>query len=268
MDLKQPKNVGMLLREWRKRRRLTQLDLALDAEISQRHLSFVELGRANPSREMILRLCKILEVPLREQNILLVRAGFAPTFPQRSLNDPSFAAVDRAINTMLLGFEPNPVFVIDRHWTILKVNKAGNFLLSRIDPSLLQPPINVLRIALHPKGLTPQIINYLEWREHILEYLGRQIDLTADSFLIELLAELKSYPHPDLPQFKPCLSPETQSAPVAVGLRLRSQAGIMSFIVTTTVFGTPIDITLSELAIEVFFPADVQTAQLLQRIGK
>lgn len=266
MDLQKPKKVGDLLREWRNRRRLTQLDLALDAKISQRHLSFIELGRANPSREMILRLCEQLDVPLRERNIILVTAGFASVFPEKSLNDPSLDAARHAIDSMLMGFEPNPVFVIDRHWTIVQANKAGNFLLKTVDASLLEPPSNILRIGLHPKGLTPHIINYTEWRKHILEYLNQQIELTADAFLVELLEELESYPNPNQTQDASCLPAENEYARVAIGLRLKSEAGIMSFIVTTTVFGTPIDVTLSELAIEVFFPADAETAQILRRI--
>lgn len=266
MDLSKSKKVGDLLREWRERRRLTQIDLALDTEISQRHLSFVELGRSHPSREMILRLCEKLDVPLRERNVLLVSAGFAPDFPERPLNDPSLAAARRAFDSMLLGFEPNPAFVVDRHWTIVKANKAGSFLLETVDSALLEPPVNMLRIGLHPKGFTPQIINYAEWRKYILEYLSRQIELTADTFLVELLEELKSYPKPK--PIKCVSSPpaKTEYARFAVGLHLKSEAGIMSLFVTTTVFGTPIDVTLSELAVEVFFPADAETAQILRQI--
>jgi transcriptional regulator with XRE-family HTH domain len=264
MNLSQPKKIGDLLREWRERRRLTQMDLAFDAEISQRHLSFVELGRSHPSRSTILRLCEKLDVPLRERNVLLVSAGFAPDFPERSLNDPSLAAARRAVDSMLLGFEPNPAFVVDRHWTIVKANKAGSFLLKTVDSALLEPPANMLRIGLHPKGFTPQIINYAEWRKYILEYLSRQIELTADRFLVELLEELKSYPKPKQCEF---FEPKkTDYAPFAVGLDLKSEAGTMSLFVTTTVFGTPIDVTLSELAIEVFFPANAETAQILRQI--
>lgn len=164
MDLSKPKKIGDLLREWRERRRFTQLDLALNAEISQRHLSFIELGRANPSREMILRLCEKLDIPLRERNILLVTAGFAPVFPERPLNDPSLAAARLAVESILSGLEPNPAFAVDRHWTIVQTNEAGGFLLNMVDSSLLEPPVNMLRIGLHPKGFTSQIINYLEWR--------------------------------------------------------------------------------------------------------
>lgn len=266
MKLNQSKQVGDLLREWRNRRRLTQLDLALDAEISQRHLSFIELGRAKPSREMILRLCEKLDVPLRERNVLLVTAGFAPDFPERSLNDPSFAAAHRAIDSILLGFEPNPAFVIDRHWTIVKLNKAGRFLLEMVDLSLLEPPMNMLRIALHPEGLTPRILNYAEWRKHILEYLSRQVELSADLFLVELMEELKSYSQPKPIESFSSTYPEAESAQIAIGLRLKLEMDIMSFLVTTTVFGTPIDVTLSELAIETFFPADAETAQILRQM--
>ncbi|MFM2302781.1 MAG: hypothetical protein RLZZ135_184 [Cyanobacteriota bacterium] len=264
MDLSKPKKIGDLLREWRKRRRLTQIDLALEAEISQRHLGFVELGRSHPSREMILRLCETLDVPLRERNVLLVSAGFSPDFPESSLNDPSLAAARQAVDSMLSGLEPNPAFAIDRHWTIVKTNKAGNLLLEMVDSALLELPINMLRMCLHPKGLTPQIINYAEWRKHILEYLSRQIELTADRFLVELLEELTSYPQPESTNYTFSPPANTEYARFAVGLHLKSEAGTMSFFVTTTVFGTPIDVTLSELAIEVFFPANAETAQILR----
>jgi transcriptional regulator with XRE-family HTH domain len=266
MDLNKPKKIGDLLREWRGRRRLTQLDLALEIEISQRHLSFVELGRSHPSRDMILRLCETLDVPLRERNVLLVSAGFSPDFPERSLNDPSLAAARHAVDSMLSGLEPNPAFAIDRHWTIVKTNQAGNLLLETVDSALLEPPINLLRIGLHPKGFTPQIINYAEWRKHILEYLSQQIELTADRCLVELFAELTGYPQPDPSNCNAYPIAKMEYDRFAVGLHLKSEAGIMSFFVTTTVFGTPIDVTLSELAIEIFFPADAETAQILRRI--
>lgn len=264
MDLNKPKKVGVLLREWRERRRLTQLALALDAEISQRHISFIELGKANPSREMILKLSEKLDIPLRERNILLAAGGFAPDFPERPLDDPSLTAASRAIDLMLSGLEPNPAFVVDRHWTIIKTNKAANFLLETVDSVLLKPPVNMLRLCLHPKGLTPQIINYGEWRKYILEYIKRQIELTADSALIKLLEELKSYAAPK--PIQRTSHPLEEYDRVAVELRLASKSEVMSFFVTTTIFGTPIDITLSELAVEVFFPADTETARILRRI--
>lgn len=267
MNFNEREKIGDLLRRWRGRRRLSQLDLALEAEISQKHLSFVELGRAAPSREMILRLCEKLDVPLRERNVLLAAAGFAAVFPERALSDSSLAAVRRAVDQMLAGLEPNPAFVVDRHWTLQKANKAGNFLLAAVDAALLEPPINMLRLCLHPQGFTTQIINYSEWRKYILEYLSRQIELTADALLIELLQELKNYPKPKRLKSEPP-SAETDYARVAVALRLASEWGEMSFFVTTTVFGTPIDITLSELAVEVFFPADDKTAEIFHHSFK
>lgn len=265
MNLNKPKKIGDLLRDWRKRRRLTQLDLAFDAEISQRHLSFIELGRANPSREMVLRLCEKLNIPLRERNVLLTAAGFAPDFPERALDSPSLNAACLAIDSMLLGLEPNPAFVVDRYWGLVKTNKAGNLLLKKVDAILLEPPINMLRLCLHPQGWTPRIINYTEWRNFILEYLNRQIELTADDRLVELLRELKSYPPPKLNQQTSSSIAGVEYDRVAIELRLASELGVMSFFVTTTIFGTPIDITLSELAVEVFFPADAETAHILRR---
>lgn len=258
------KKVGDLLREWRGRRRLSQLDLAYETEISQRHLSFVEIGRAQPSRDMILRLAEKLNIPLRERNVLLAAGGFAAVFPERPLDDKSFAAARKAVDLILNGLEPNPAFVVDRHWTLISTNKAGDVLLSSVDESLRRPSVNMLEICLHPKGLTPQIINYEEWRGFILDFVRQQIELTADGVLIELLQKLKSYPKPK-PLRSKTRAIEIDSTRIAVPLRLARAEGEMSFLVSTTVFGTPIDITLSELAIEVFFPADEKTAEILQR---
>lgn len=262
MSYIESKEVGNLLREWRKRRRLSQLDLAYDAEISQRHLSFVELGRSLPSREMILRLAEKLAIPLRERNVLLVAAGFAPIFPERNLDDESIAAARKIVDVILHGLEPNPSFAVDRHWTLLTANKAVDILLAEVDASLLEPPINILRLCLHPKGFTPQIVNYSEWRQYLLEYLNQQVDITADVFLMELMQELKSYPKPssardNLP------TQEINHSSFALPLRLMTKKGELSFISTVTIFGTPLDVTLSEVAIESFFPADEQTAKVI-----
>lgn len=259
------KNVGELLRQWRERRRLSQLDLALDTEISQRHLSFVEIGRAKPSREMILRLAEKLDVPLRERNVLLTAAGFSQIFPERPLDAAALAAARQAIDLILAGLEPNPAFVVDRHWNLIGGNKAAKFLLKTVDSSLLHTSVNMLRLCLHPKGFAAQTVNYAEWRKYILEYLSRQIELTADAVLIDLLEELKSYPNSELLKNK-AASNETDYSRIAVPLRLATDEGELSFLVTTTVFGTPIDITLSELAVEVFFPADAQTAEIVNRV--
>jgi transcriptional regulator with XRE-family HTH domain len=252
--------IGDHLRTWRQRRRLSQLDLALDAEISTRHLSFVETGRAQPSRDMVLRLAERLEVPLRERNRLLVAAGFAPVFSERSLDDPAMQAARQAVDLVLKGHEPYPAIAVDRHWTLVSANEAARALLAGIAPSLLEPPVNVLRLSLHPGGLGERIVNLAEWRAHILHRLRAQVETTADPVLDALLQELKELP---APRAEP--GAEHRHAGVFVPLRLRAGDRVLSFVSTTTVFGTPVDITLSELAVEAFFPADAETAQALQK---
>jgi transcriptional regulator with XRE-family HTH domain len=254
--------VGGLLREWRQRRRLSQLALACEADISTRHLSFLETGRARPSREMVLHLAERLDLPLRERNRLLLAAGFAPVFPERALDDPALQAARRAVDLVLAGHEPYPALAVDRHWTLIAANGALAPLLAGIAPALLAPPVNVLRLGLHPEGLAPRVANYGEWRAHLLARLGHQVELSADSVLSELLEELRRYPAPAarVPQVAPA------EAAVAVPFRLRTEAGLLSFISTTTVFGTPIDITLAELALESFFPADAETARALRSL--
>ncbi len=264
MNLVEPKKVGDLLREWRERRRLSQLDLALDTEISQKHLSFLEIGRSQPSREMILRLAEQLEIPLRERNVLLTAAGFAQVFPERPLDDESLAAARRAVDLILNGLEPNPSFAVDRHWTLVAANKAVNVLLAEVDLSLLEPPVNMLRLCLHPKGFTPQVVNYSEWRKNVLEYLNRQVEITADAFLMELYQELKNYPQPESARSE-LSTKEIDYSRFAIPLRLLTEEGELSFISAVTTFGTPIYVTLSELAIESFFPADKKTAEILNR---
>jgi transcriptional regulator with XRE-family HTH domain len=249
--------VGTQIRDWRQRRRRSQLDLALDAEISARHLSFLETGRSRPSREMVLRLAEKLDIPLRERNELLVAAGFAPVFPERPLDDPTLQAARRAIDLVLKGHEPYPALAIDRHWTLVASNAAVPPMLGGVDSSLLEPPVNVLRLSLHPGGLAPRIANIGEWRAHLFERLRRQIELTADQALIELLHELRAYP---VAADKPTELPTVDYGNVVVPFRLRMGDRELAFFSTTTVFGTPIDITLSELAIEAFFPADEATA--------
>jgi transcriptional regulator with XRE-family HTH domain len=258
--------VGDLLREWRQRRRMSQLDLALEAEVSTRHLSFVESGRAQPSREMVLNLAERLDVPLRERNMLLVAAGFAPVFRERSLEDPALASARKAIDLVLQGHEPYPALAVDRHWNMVAANAAIARLIGDVDPSLLQPPINVLRLSLHPKGMAPGIANLPEWRAHLLERLRRQVEVSADPALAELLKELQGYPAP--PRSGPRKAAANgEFAGVVVPLQLVTAAGTLSLFSTTTVFGTPIDITLSELALECFYPADAATAQALRDLA-
>jgi transcriptional regulator with XRE-family HTH domain len=264
MAMAQP--VGDLLREWRQRRRMSQLDLASEAEISTRHLSFLETGRALPSRDMVLHLAEQLEVPLRERNILLVAAGFAPVFAERSLEDPALQAARKAVDLVLAGHQPYPALAVDRHWTMVAANDAVARLTNGADPSLLQPPVNVLRLSLHPKGLAPRISNLPEWRAHLLARLHRQIEVSADPVLAELMRELAAYPVPSRSRSgRP--SAEPAFAGVAVPVQLATDAGTLSLFSTTTVFGTPLDITLSELALESFYPADAATADALRRLA-
>ena len=258
--------VGDLLRGWRARRRMSQLDLACEADISTRHLSFVETGRAQPSRDMILHLAERLEVPLRERNTLLVAAGYAPVFPERDLTDPALSAARRAVDLVLSGHEPYPALAIDRHWTLVASNNAVAPLLSGAGPALLRPPVNVLRLSLHPSGLAPRIANLRQWRAHLLARLQHQIDVTADAVLLELMNELRDYPVPGGETAVEDAS-EEEYAGIVVPLQLHTDAGLLAFFSTTTVFGTPVDITLSELAIESFFPADADTAAVLGRMA-
>ena len=251
-----------MLREWRQRRRITQLDLALDAEVSAKHVSFVETGRAQPSREMILRFAEHLQVPLRDRNVLLNAGGYAAVFPERSLDDAALTTARRAVDLVLRGHEPYPAIAIDRHWTLVAANRAVAPLTAGIPPALLQPPTNVLRLSLHPDGLAPRIVNYGEWRAHVIDRVSRQVETTADAVLADLLSELGQYPAPSAPG--PAI-PNRDYEGVVVPLELRTDSGVLAFISTTTVFGTPVDITLSELAVESFFPADDETAEALRR---
>ncbi len=255
--------VGLMLREWRDRRRMTQMDLAGDAGISTRHLSFLETGRTRPSRETLLRLAGQLGIPLRDRNVLLIAGGFAPVFSQRGLDDPELRAARDAVDLVLKGHEPYPALAVDRHWTLVASNAALAPLLPGVNAGLLRPPVNVLRVSLHPEGLAPCIENLSEWTHHIFHRLDQQIDATADTGLIALRSELAAL----LP---PRTGPKGRGAPgspaVALPLRLRQVDGsVLSFLTITTVFGTPIDVTLAELAIEAFLPADTQTAEALRR---
>lgn len=255
--------VGEHLREWRQRRRFSQLDLALEANISARHLSFLETGRSQPSRDMLLHLAERLAIPLRERNLLLVAAGYAPVFAERPLDDPALGAARRAIDLILAGHEPYPAVAIDRHWQLVAANRSIGPLTVGVAPELLAPPVNVLRLGLHPQGLAPRTANFAEWRVHLLEGLRRQIDITADPVLVELLRELESYPAPAAPRGAEARMAERTGGGVAVPFQLITDDGILSFYSTTTIFGTPVDITLSELALETFFPADEATAERL-----
>src|SRR4051812_12929969 len=256
----QPVHIGDHLREWRQRRHLSQLDLAVEAEISARHLSFVETGRAAPSRDMVLKLAERLDVPLRERNVLLVAAGYAPAFPQRSLDDPALKSARQAIDLVLRAHEPNPALALDRHWNLVSANRMVMPLLEGIPERLLGQPFNVMRLSFHPEALAARTVNLAEWCGHLLERLHRQCEATADPELIKLYNDLKSY---SIPARSGPLAPDT----VAVPFKLRHENEVLSFFSTTMVFGTPVDITLSELALETFFPADELTALRLKEMA-
>jgi transcriptional regulator with XRE-family HTH domain len=260
--------VGTYLREWRQRRRLSQLDFALQAEISQRHLSFLESGRSTPSRDMLLRLAEHLDVPLRERNTWLLAAGYAPMFAERRLDSPALHEARRAIDTLLMSTEPFPALVVDRGWNLVSANSAVAPLMSlATDQALLQPPINVMRLSLHPGGLAPRVLNLAQWRRHMLDRLHRQIMLTNDRALLPLLEELRAYSGTELDaRAAGDARPATDAHDsIFVPLQLRTDHGVLNFFSTTTVFGTAVDITLSELTLESFFPADPETAAALHR---
>ncbi len=260
--------VGSQLREWRQRRRLSQLDLSVDAEVSTRHLSCVETGRAMPSREMVLRLAERLEVPLRERNRLLAAAGFAPMFAERRLDDPALAAARTALDQLLAAHEPFPALAVDRHWNLIAHNAAAAPLMTRgVAAELLAPPVNVLRVSLHPQGLAPRIVNLAQWRAHLLERVRHQATVTADPLLAALLDELLAYPAPVLDDAAAHASGPALASAIVVPLVLDTPFGTLSLISTMTVFGTPVEVTLSELALETFFPADAATAEALRALA-
>lgn len=258
--------IGDHLRDWRQRRRLSQMDLALEADISTRHLSFLETGRSQPSREMVLHLAEQLEIPLRERNILLIAAGYAPVYSHKPLDDPSLQAARQAVDLVLKGHEPYPALAVDRHWSLIAANGALMPLIGAVDPALLKPPVNVLRLSLHPAGLAPRIVNLSEWRDHLLSRLHHQVDVTADATLMKLMDELRAYPMPGGASRAP--QPRQDYAGVLVPLQLMTEEGMLTLFSTTTVFGTPVDVTLSEIAIEAFFPADPATATILQKMSQ
>jgi transcriptional regulator with XRE-family HTH domain len=255
--------VGELLRHWRERRRISQLDLAISAEISTRHLSFVETGRARPSREMVLRLGEHLDVPLRERNHLLLAAGFAPAYGESALSAPEMATVRAAVAQVLAGHEPYPAVVVDRYWNLVDANSSVSVLTEGVAPELLAPPANVLRLALHPDGMAPRVLNLGEWRADLLGRLRRHVEATADPELAELLAEMHGYPGA-----QPASAGEIPGrGEIFVPLRLRHGAAELSFFSTIATFGTPLDVTVAELAIESFYPADPGTGEYLRRRG-
>ena len=276
--------VGEQLRGWRERRRVSQLDLSLQAGISARHLSFVETGRSKPSSGLILRLSEELDVPLRERNALLLAGGFAPAYPERGLDAPPLSAVTEAMRQVITAHMPNPALAVDGHWELIDANDAVFAMVAGSAPELMEPPVNVLRVSLHPDGMAPNILNLAQWRRHVLFRLRRQADRSGDPFLNELYEELLGYPggepgHEGSGPGRGDSGSERggggavdeagieSAADVVLPLRVRLAGQDLSFLSTTTVFGSPLDVTVAELAIESFYPADAATAAAVRTLG-
>lgn len=251
----QTTSIGPLMREWRQRRRISQLDLAIEADVSARHVSFIETGRSVPSRAMVLRLADALDVPLREQNQLLLAAGLAPVYAERALDDPDMSAVREGVARVLEAYDPFPCVVIDRGWNLLQANAGAALLLEGVAPHLLARP-NALRITLHPEGMAPRIRNLAEWRHHVISRLRREASVSRSAELAELLAEIESYPGGS--------APAGDLGGVVVPLQIATERGdTLTFLSTVTTFGTALDLTAAELSIEAFLPADEATAAAL-----
>jgi len=247
---------GTMMREWRQRRRLSQLDLAIEADVSARHVSFIETGRSSPSRSMVLRLAEVLDVPLREQNQLLMAAGLAPVYGERSLDDPDMSAVRDGVERVLSAYNPYPCVVVDRGWQIVHANAGAAVLLEGVAPSLLERP-NALRLALHPDGLAPRIRNLPQWRHHLIERLRRESAVSGSAELSALLTEIESFPGG--------FDGSRDLGGVAVPLELFTPRGqLLTFLSTVTTFGTALDLTAAELSIEAFLPADEATEAALR----
>ena len=245
------RHAGDLLRQWRQRRRLSQLDLALESGVSSRHLSFVETGRSRPTSDMILRLAEHLDVPLRDRNTLLLAGGYAPAYPEHGLAEPELHAVKNALQRVLKGHEPYPAVLVNRWWELVDANAGIARFTSDVKPELLEPPANALRLSLHPDGMAPHIANLPEWRAHLLTRLHRQAEATGDTRLAELHDELAAYPGGQ--------SPPPAATDVVVPLRYRN----LNFLSVTAMVGNPLDVTVSELVLEAFYPADAATAAAL-----
>ena len=251
-------SAGELLRQWRLHRRFSQLDLALRAEVSTRHLSFVETGRAKPSPEMIDHLAEHLAVPLRERNQILLAAGYAPRYTQRSLDDPGMEAVSAAVD-MVLRAHPYPAIAVDRYWNLLRANAAAGLFLAGVDPSLLEPPLNVVRISLHPNGLGGRATNYAEYAEHLVLRLRQQAEATADPVLIALLDEALGYVGTAVA--------EARGEPgVVMPLAMTTLEGEVRMFSTLALIGSARDVTTDELMIEAFYPADAESRDRLERV--
>jgi transcriptional regulator with XRE-family HTH domain len=253
---------GVLLRRWRQRRRLTQMEFADAASSSTRHLSYLETGRAQPSREMVVRLAEHLDIPLRERNLLLLAAGFAPAYPERSFEELSSAR--QAIEQVIHAHRPYPAFAVDRHWNIVFSNRVLPQLYVDVSAEILRPPVNVIRLMLHPDGMAPRIVNLPEWRRHVITVLRQQIEARAEAGVQALLSEIMDYP--SIPSVGGG-DVDEGSRRFATPLQIATDSGVISFLNTTTVFGTPTDITLSELALEMLFPANPETVAIVSKLS-
>jgi len=254
--------VGGLIRDWRQRRRYSQLDLACLANISARHLSFMETGRAQPSRQMLLLLAEHLDIPLRQRNEMLLCAGYAPHYAEHALNDAPLHEAHSAITALLTAHEPFPAMAVDGHWNLVHANRSLSLLLADVAPELLTAPVNVLRLGLHPQGLAARILNFSEWRAHLLQRLRRQYEQTADPWLLALYDELVAYPTPDgIPHL-----PRVNHT-IAVPLQLDTNEGVLSLLSATMTFGTPLEVALSELVLEIFLPANAGSAAILRNLA-
>jgi transcriptional regulator with XRE-family HTH domain len=255
--------VGELIKDWRTRRRRSQMDLALDAGVSTRHLSFVETGRSKPSPELVLSLAHHLDVPLRERNTMLLAAGYAPRFGQRSIDDPSMKRVRASVQRMLDAHDPYPGVVIDRQWNVVLANRAAMSLTDGVDPALLGPPMNVYRLCLHPDGLADRTTNFTDWAAYLLQQLRRTITLTGDAQLQAILDEVLQYP--DVSRIAPLADIAAwDDPPLLVPFRFETPLGEVSLFTTLTTFGTPLDVTIDEIAVELFFPADDASDEILR----
>ncbi|MFJ5260378.1 helix-turn-helix domain-containing protein [Streptomyces sp. NPDC088387] len=263
------RGVGSLLRAWREQRRVSQLELALRADSSARHISFVETGRARPSEEMVLRLAEHLEVPVRERNALLLAAGYAPRYPETPLDDPALDTLRDGLERLIQGYEPYPALVVDALYQVVAANRGILMILDGLPEHLLTPPVNAMRITLHPEGLAPRIRNFPEWRGHLLAQMERQIALRRSDRLRELYEEVAAYPVPE--------SETTATAPdgeppqdvpyFALPMRLEHEGRTLSFVSSISTFNTPMDVTVAELAIETLLPADPATVKYLHALS-
>jgi len=267
LDQPSPRSLGALLKQWRERRRMSQLALAIDAEISSRHLSFMETGRSHPSREMVLLLAEVLEVPPRARNDLLAAAGYAPMYRESNLDAPEMAQFRRALDFMLRQQEPYPAIVLDRYWNVLLGNEGTiRFLDIFLDPAAAAAlgPANAMRLICHPGGLRPYIVNWEVTAAALIQWLHRDLLRSADAGTQLLLDELLAYP--DVPRNWRTLDLDAPAAPFLT-VEMQKDDTRLKFFTTLTTLGTPYDITLHELRIENFFPADEATDATLRSLN-